>query len=105
MVESGILAEGSVRGIINGTHFNRYKKLHVVAAISFKILHIKGFLEKYYSEDRDQTLFENEIIEILERHLENPKNWNASLLALDDLMKRYNSYTEETLDGKYGLTA
>ncbi|XP_055307994.1 uncharacterized protein LOC129572103 [Sitodiplosis mosellana] len=105
MVESGILAEGSVKGLLGGTHFNRCKKLHVVAALSFKVLHFKAFMDEYSRGDGESILHENEIIEILERDIRNPGESDASPNVLDDLMNRYNSYTEDTLAGKHGKTA
>lgn len=62
MVERRLLADGSVREFLNGTNFNRYKKLHVVAALSFEVLHFKAFLEKYLEGGDDGILYENGII-------------------------------------------
>lgn len=45
MVNSGLIASGSIRGIIGGTHFNRCKKLHPVVALAFKVIHFKQFLD------------------------------------------------------------
>lgn len=105
MVESGILADGSVRGIIGGTHFNRCKKLHSVAALSFKTLHFKAFLEIYFKENDEVILYEEELIEMLQRDNQNPGDTDKTLFMLNDLMNRYNSYTQDTLAGKHGQTA
>lgn len=45
MVDSSLLADGSVRGFLSGTHFDRCKKLHPVVALSLKMLHFKFFLK------------------------------------------------------------
>lgn len=105
MVESGIIAEGSVKGFVIGTHFNRCKKLHVVVALSFKMLHFRAFLAEYLDETEDGMLYENEIIEILEHEKQNPGSCNENLSRLHDLMDRYNAYTQNTLAGKHGQTA
>lgn len=105
MVESGILADGSVRGIICGTHFNRCKKLHSVAALSFKTLHFKAFLEIYFKENDEVILYEEELIEMLQRDNQNPGDTDKTLFMLNDLMNRYNSYTQDTLAGKHGQIA
>lgn len=54
-VLSGLLTEGSLNSFISGKHFNRCKKLHPVAALSFKSLHFKNFLNSY-NNGTDQTL-------------------------------------------------
>lgn len=105
MIESGILAEGSVRGILNGTNYNRCKKLHSVAALSFKMLHFKAFLRKYEEKTDDgKKLYVNEIIEILENDNRNPGNIDQTLQLLNDLLQEYDIYTQETLNGNHGLT-
>lgn len=105
MVQSGILAEGSMRGILGGTHFNRCKKLHVVAALGLKILHFKAFLRNYEKETIDANiLYVNEIIEILENDHKQPNNIDQTLHILEHLLRDYNSYKQDTLDGKHGQT-
>lgn len=105
MIESGILAEGSMKGILSGTHFNRCKKLHVVAALSFKILHFKSFLRNYEEKFDDQNrLYVNEIIEILENDNQNPQNSDQTLQLLHSMLQDYNAHVEDTLNGKHGLT-
>lgn len=105
MTESGILAEGSVRGILNGTHYNRCKKLHVVAALSLKILHFQAFLRKYNENNDDESkLYVNEIIEILEDDNRNSSNIDETLRLLNKLLQEYNVYVKETRQGEHGLT-
>lgn len=40
MVESGLLASGSVSSFIDGKHFNRCKRLHPLIAVGLQIVHI-----------------------------------------------------------------
>lgn len=105
MVESGLLAEGSVNGITRGKHFNRCKKLHAVAALSFKVLHFKAFLHQYWEGNDEEILYENEIIDILQQDAQNPGNSGASLSMLSALINQYNTYTQDTLAGIHGKTA
>lgn len=106
MVESGILAEGSMKGILGGTNFNRCKKLHVITALGFKILHFKAFLQQYKTEtDHANILYENEIIEILENDNKHPKNIDQSLQLLESLFRSFDAYKQDTLNGKHGKTS
>ncbi|CAG5043316.1 unnamed protein product [Parnassius apollo] len=45
MVESNLLANGSVNGFLDGKHFNRCKRLHPMVALGLEILHFKSFLQ------------------------------------------------------------
>lgn len=105
MTESGLLAEGSVRGLLLGTHFNRCKNLHVVAATAFKILHFNAFWKIYEDESEETNFYLNEIVEILENDNSNPQNNDNTISKLQDFLERYNSFTDETLSGKHGCTA
>lgn len=43
MVESSLLANGSVNGFLDGKHFNRCKRLHSLVALGLEILHLNYF--------------------------------------------------------------
>jgi len=45
MIESNIIAPGSVNGIIEGKHFNRCKRLHPLMALGLQMLHFDQFLK------------------------------------------------------------
>lgn len=45
MVQSNLLASGSISGFIEGKHFNRCKRLHPLMAVGLEILHFNSFLE------------------------------------------------------------
>lgn len=102
MIDSGLIAEGSMKGLITGTHFNRCKKLHVAAALSFKKLHFNAFFEKYNESTRPEKLNEEEIVDILTADSKNPNNDN--LLLLEDVLRKYEIFTEKTLEGEHGNT-
>lgn len=85
MVESGLLAEGSV---------------------SLKILHFKAFLTTYEKKkEREDQMDLSEVIEILERDNINFETADIALPTLTDFLERYNIFTEETLSGSHGCTA
>lgn len=46
MIESELLASGSVASFIDGKHFNRCKRLHPMMALGLQILHFRSFLEQ-----------------------------------------------------------
>lgn len=47
MVQSELLAFGSVNGFIAGKHFHRCRKLHPIAALAIQILHFDSFWNLY----------------------------------------------------------
>lgn len=44
-VDCGVLAGGSVNGILSGKHYNRCKRLHTIMSLALQILHFEAFLE------------------------------------------------------------
>lgn len=105
MVDAELLAEGSVRGFISGTHFNRCKKLHVVAALALKTLHFKTFLELNDNEANPDHIRSSEIIEILERDAIEHQTSDFIVPILKEFLERYDLFIEQTLAGKRGCTA
>lgn len=99
MVESGLLANGSVNGFLDGKHFNRCKRLHPLVALGLEILHFRSFLQK------NNTSLTDEIIQEVQRqqnckissfHIENEE--------LKDLMNDYGIYKQQCLNGEFGKT-
>ncbi|CAD6235328.1 GSCOCG00012410001-RA-CDS, partial [Cotesia congregata] len=50
MIESKIVASGSVNGILEDKHFNRCKRLHPLMALGLQILHFDEFLKSKNAE-------------------------------------------------------
>lgn len=94
LVQSGLLANGSVNGFLMGKHFNRCKTLHPVVAVSFKALHFRKFL----SEKNDEEL-EAELINALTE-----QDTTFVLDSYQELLKEYDEYFNDTLVGKHGKT-
>lgn len=104
LVDSGLIAQGSVKGFLSGTHFNRCKRLHPIVALGFKILHFKSFLESYNNGKHAARLELEEIIEVIQKDSET-KSRDATVFELKDVLDRYDSFIEQTLNGEHGQTA
>lgn len=104
MVDSGLMAEGSLKGIIRGTHFNRCKNVDSVATLSFKLLHFNAFLDEYKDQTNELNLHPSEIIEILMNDCYSDKR-GTTLFELKDILNQYDEYTKKTMNGNHGSTA
>lgn len=105
MVGSGLIAEGSLKGVLGGTHFNRCKKIHPAAALSFKILHFKAFLHEYEKEDHESKLHVYEVIDILRSDSCQKDSRYKTFFELTDIISHYDAYTKKTMNGEHGYTA
>lgn len=101
LVEAELIASGSVKGFVNGTHFNRCKRIHTLLATALQILHFKSFL----SQNTDDNIISDEIIDQLHDIQKTIKNREKFSPQLEYLLEQYNKYCGETLNGKYGKTA
>ncbi|XP_067618035.1 uncharacterized protein [Eurosta solidaginis] len=100
MVNSELLARGSVNSFISGKHFNRCKRLHTVLSASIQILHFESFLELCNLEFTDEM--KNYLIDFTKEKYSMPMLQNTELIELFQL---YETYKKVTLEGKYGKTA
>lgn len=105
MVESGLIAEGSLRGLIGGTHFNRCKRIHPAVAVAFRALHFDQFFGEYSAFSHDMKLEFAEIIEIINRDTCDSNLTERTLFELKDVLEHYASYEQKTLNGEHGCTA
>lgn len=53
LTESGVLAQGSLSGFLNGTNFNRNKQIHPLLAAAFLKLHFNSFLKQELTMDAE----------------------------------------------------
>lgn len=58
MVESNLLASGSLNGFSEGKHFNRCKRLHPLMALGLEILHFKSFVDVKNIEFTNEMIHE-----------------------------------------------
>ena len=45
LTDSGALAPGSINGFLQGNHFNRCRRLHLILALALKILYFQAFMK------------------------------------------------------------
>lgn len=99
MVESGLLASGSVNGFITGTHFNRCRRLYPIVSLAIQILHFQSFLEVSNIEIPDGI--KERVNEIFQTSNINSLNQCEPLFLL---MQDYSEYKKRTLAGEFGKT-
>lgn len=104
MVNSGLMASGSINGIIGGTHFNRCKNLHPIVSLSFRIIHFMNFLACYENKHHIEKMDIDEIFDELKYESES-HDIEQTVYRLGDLLKCYNEYVEHTRRGDHGATA
>ena len=56
LVDTGILAEAPLNGLISGKHFNQCKCIHPLLALAFRILHMGKFLRDYRNLPHDLSV-------------------------------------------------
>lgn len=99
--QSGLVAEGSLNGILTGKNYNRCKRVHDIAHVGFKILHFKEFLKRHNSTELKTTTME--LIKLLDD--ERLLGLNAISLELKELLQHYDVFCKQTLNGDHGFTA
>lgn len=100
MVESNLLASGSVNGFIIGKHFNRCKRLHPLVSLGLQVLHIEQFLKINKITISEHVI--DFLKEIQSKNVCTDKITDAELLAV---IKKYLEFKQDTLDGIHGKTA
>lgn len=97
--EAGVFAEGSVTGFMKGKFYNRCTRIHqILAAVMERELFSK-FLKLMEDEEplATEMMSSNIAIEYCQKTINNSSFVN--------LMKRYESFFHDVIDGKYGSTA
>lgn len=108
MIESNIIASGSVNGIIEEKHFNRCKRLHPLMALELQKLHFQEFLK---SEKTDYDFVKDQIYNDLLQYQTTKVSSSTTteeLLPndyLSQLLSSYENYVNRTRRGDYGKTA
>ena len=75
MINSELLASGSINGFIEGKHFNRCKRLHPIVSVAIQMLHFQRFVNdnnidigdevKKYLENLKKIAQKNQIYSIV----------------------------------------
>lgn len=109
MIESKIIASGSVKGIIEGKHFNRCKGLHPLMALGLQMLHFDQFLKsKNTEEDFVKEQIYEDLLEYQDKKVSFSSSTSTDLLPnemLSQLLDFYKRYMANTRQGNHGKTA
>ncbi|XP_071577048.1 uncharacterized protein [Temnothorax nylanderi] len=100
LVDTGILAQGSVNGFILGSHFNRCRKYHPLVSAAIQIMHFESFLQSKHIIEVDSKI-KDYLMEFQETKSEHPKIENE---MLKELLSDYQHFTEATLNREHGKT-
>lgn len=101
LVESGVLAEGSVNGFINSKHFNRCKRIHPLTSHALQVLLIESFVSE---NDIDKFLIVDDLKQI-QNNLVDCKERIRMTPIIEDILNKYQNFFEENLNGLRGNTA
>ncbi|GFU61584.1 uncharacterized protein TNCV_3064621 [Trichonephila clavipes] len=96
MIESNIIASGSVNGLVEGKHFNRCKRLHPLMALGLKMLHLDHFLDNIeYNFLKEQVI--DDLLhyqEVIDSHSSMPVELPNNVLSR--VLSAYQKFVEET---------
>ncbi|GFX03208.1 uncharacterized protein TNCV_1700921 [Trichonephila clavipes] len=96
MIESNIIASGSVNGLVEGKHFNRCKRLHPLMALGLKMLHFDHFLDNIeYNLLKEQAI--DDLLhyqEVIDSHSSMPTELPNNVLSR--VLSAYQKFVEET---------
>ena len=106
LIESHVLAEGSLNVFLNGKAFERCRRIHVLFAAAFESLHFEQFLEE--QQDKEDLLLhlwsDQQQKATKERSTSNKTAFELSLETAE-AFSRYERYCQDTSSGKHGKTA
>ncbi|GFX20244.1 uncharacterized protein TNCV_1438031 [Trichonephila clavipes] len=101
MIESNIIASGSVNGLVEGKHFNRCKRLHPLMALGLKMLHFDHFLKM---NNIEYNLLKKQVIddllhyqEVIDSHSSMPIELPNNVLSR--VLSAYQKLVEESRQG------
>jgi hypothetical protein len=102
MIDTEVLASGSVNGFLLGKHYNRCKRLHPLLSLAFQSLHFKRFLEVKGPVSGD-------LLNMLEQVADHPSPELFETLEQDhtflNFVDMYDDFTKKTREGELGATA
>ncbi|KAG8177889.1 hypothetical protein JTE90_001720 [Oedothorax gibbosus] len=95
MVQSDLLASGSVNGFLEGKHFNRCKRLHPLVAVGLELLHFNSFLES------KNVVVTEEMVKEISQMGTSSQSFKINDEELYELIHNYNIYKQQTLNGEF----
>ena len=100
MIDTELIASGSINGFLSGKNFNRCKRLHPMVSLGFSILHFRQFL-------RENNI---EITEEIKDYITNYNNTKSASSMIEhqslvQVIVKYENYLKQTINGERGKTA
>ena len=62
--ECGVIATGSLSGLLSGKHYNRCKRIHPLLAVAIELMHFRSFLRTDDNSNSSMTLIGNNLLDI-----------------------------------------
>lgn len=100
MVESNLIANGSLKGFLEGKHFNRCKRLHPLMALGLEVLHFQSFLQMKNIKFTDEMIDEVKRLQSCKKSSFKIENDEIKTIYED-----YSRFKEQTLNGEHGKTS
>ena len=103
LIESQVLAEGSLKVFLNGKAFERCRRIHVLFAAALETLHFEQLLE--VQEDKEDLLLH--LWADINRYHKEVNNGTTfeSCKEASEGYSRYDQYCQDTINGNHGKTA
>ena len=99
LVDSGVLAPGSLHSFLECKNYNRCRRLHPMLALALEILHFRRFVQEY--EDRELL----ELAGIWKYDTREALETSLSSAAFVQVRQAYNDFVKRTESGEMGQTA
>ena len=97
MIEAGLIGSGSVNTFLNGKHFNRCKRLHIIVALALQMQELQ-----YFVQEKNITI-NDDVFQYLQQFqskpLEDLDNENVR-----NLLQQFQDFHKEILNGLHGKT-
>ncbi len=100
LVETEVLASGSLNGFFAGNHYNRCKRLHSLLANAMHILHFKSFLAE---NGPLPTAFLSKLKELQENPNPHAMLTFEQSVINAELMDQYEQFSEDTSNHQHGV--
>lgn len=102
LTESRVLAQGSLRGFLNGTNFNRNKRIHPMLALALSTSHFQAFMKQ--EDTMDEVTLDDRIIKMEMKPSDEITISQSIPVDVNELFEKYESFRNITLKGGHGAT-
>lgn len=101
LMESGVLAHGSLNGFLDCKHYNRCKRIHPMLLAAFRSLHFQRFAS---DEGVDLDTLKDDLSYFFKDEIDLDDNETLPP-SVNEILCRYEKFCQLTLDGAHGKTA